>query len=44
MKIVQDYLPIVLACAAGVMLAGYIMNKAYDSSEFIEAASDGFDM
>ena len=44
MKAVSEYLPLVLACAAGVLLAGYIMNKAYDSNGFIEAASDGFDM
>lgn len=43
MKFQEMALTIGLA-AAGVILAGYLMNTLYDSVPFIEKASDGFDM
>lgn len=33
----------VVAGALGTMLAGYVMNKLYDSVDVITTASDGFD-
>lgn len=39
----QKDIKTVLLAAAGVVLAGYLMNKLYDMEPFT-SASDGFDM
>jgi hypothetical protein len=44
MNAIVDRAETVLLVAAGVILAGLIMNYAYGKLPLIEDASDGFDM